>query len=62
LRVGAVDISGRLRNAIWVKSSKFVKTKFSKVQNKIPAKILITIVAPAERPAWREIAASIIME
>ena len=32
------------------------------MQNKIPDKILIIIVAPAERPACREIAASIITE
>ena len=32
------------------------------MQNKIPDKILIIIVAPADRPAWREMAASIMTE
>ena len=57
-----MDISGKLRTAVWPKSSKVEKIEFNNVQNKIPDKILIIIVAPADRPAWREIAASIMTE
>ena len=56
------DISGKFRTAVWLNRSRLEKTEFSKVQNKMPDKILIMIVAPAERPAWREIAASIMTE
>ena len=45
-----------------IKKEAPVTIKVSLDENKIPEKILITIVAPAERPAWREIAASIITE
>ena len=34
------DISGKFRSAVWLNRSRFEKTEFSKVQNKIPDKIL----------------------